>query len=90
MIGCSLFFCDVTRDVNTPDAVNRKTPLMIAIEHDKLDAVRELISKGADVKLTDAEGRNVLHYAVEFAHDENILKEVSAGMHALSAYKHTP
>ncbi|XP_065336569.1 uncharacterized protein LOC135937349 [Cloeon dipterum] len=62
-------------EINTVDLEGR-TALHYAAQCRDLDIVRELIEKGADIKLTDKKGKNTLHHALhthifEFIFEEN-------------------
>lgn len=50
--------------INALDTAN-KTPLITAAEAGNLPAVQALISQGANITLTDYQGFNILHYAVQ-------------------------
>ena len=41
-----------------------RTPLLIATENGKAEAVIELLENGADVEEVDYEGKNVVHFIV--------------------------
>ena len=42
-------------------------PLFEALKHDNAEIVRALVDHGANITLSDSAGRNVLHFAVEYA-----------------------
>ncbi|QLH42551.1 MAG: ankyrin repeat domain-containing protein [Coxiellaceae bacterium] len=48
---------------------NRKTPLMLACEHNQLDMVIWLLSRNPDVNAIDKEGFSSLHYAAQSGSD---------------------
>jgi len=52
-------------NINTKDRENKgKTPLIIAIEENKIEIVRELIKRGADINVTDYDGDTALIIAI--------------------------
>lgn len=54
--------CNASTDINCGDQ-DQKTPLMLAAEAGNVDGVKMLIHAGADPRLTDLEGNNLLYYA---------------------------
>nr|XP_023011651.1 fibronectin type 3 and ankyrin repeat domains 1 protein [Leptinotarsa decemlineata] len=59
-------------NVNRPLFFNKRTPLMVAVYEGKLQIASLLIDKGADEKLTDINGLNVLHYAADSNKEESV------------------
>ena len=59
---------EINRFAHRGDTVN-SLPLFEALKLDNAEIVRALLDHGADVTLSDSAGRNVLHFAVEFAPD---------------------
>ena len=51
-------------------------PLKGAIENRNINLIQNLIDLGADINQTDSEGRNALHWVVEFGNFEESEKEL--------------
>jgi ankyrin repeat protein len=66
--------CAVTTgtDINIRTAIQQKTPLMLALEHNQLEVVDLLLKRGVmmHLQLKDANGWTALHYAACFARVE--------------------
>ncbi len=56
--------CDATREINCIDNANR-TPLMLAISSQNIEAAKILVTQGADVTMTDEQGFSILHLAID-------------------------
>lgn len=56
-------------DINLRTAMQQKTPLMVALEHNQLEVVDLLLKRGVmmHLQLKDANGWTALHYAASFA-----------------------
>ena len=61
-IGAIRFFLDHKQDVNAQDN-NGCTPVVIAAQHNKANAVAFFVKNGADMTLTDKDGDSALHWA---------------------------
>ena len=61
-------------DVNVSRVGYGETPLMIAVAMQSMPAVKLLLSRGANIRAKDADGKNVLHWLVcnTFSEKENI------------------
>jgi hypothetical protein len=59
-------------DINLRTKLLKKTPLMVALEHNQLEVVDLLLKRGVmmHLELTDASGWTALHYAACFARVE--------------------
>ena len=51
----------------------QQTPLIIAVNHNRLSMVELFINQGADVSLCNAYGQNVFHYCTGYVSREEVL-----------------
>ena len=56
--------CDFGADVNFQGPVTQTTPLMFAARYKHIDVIKYLLSRGADSRLKDNEGRSAYDFAV--------------------------
>ena len=56
--------CEATPNINCLDNENR-TPLMLAISSQHIDAAKILVQQGADVTMTNYQGFSILHFAID-------------------------
>ncbi|KAJ8978030.1 hypothetical protein NQ317_013558 [Molorchus minor] len=67
-------------NINNPLQYNKRTALMVAVYRNRLQIASTLIEKGADIHATDVNGLNVLHYAVDSNHIDNVKFALQAGI----------
>lgn len=72
---------DMGTAVDLRTSHRKRTPLMIALEHDQQEAVFHLLRNGAmlNLELKDAEGWTALHYAAAFARVDLVLVRAAVG-----------
>lgn len=70
------FLITLGANINCAIPRTNRTPLMIALFHGRIEIVNTLIEKGANPDLTDINGLNALHYAV----DANDLSSVETAL----------
>jgi ankyrin repeat protein len=67
-----LCLCYLDLDVNSLDSNNQSTPLHVAAIHGHVEAIRFLVSVGANPELADSNGNTPLHYSASEGHSESV------------------
>jgi ankyrin repeat protein len=75
---CLQVLIDFGADVNHQDRERHRTPLICAAFSGRVECMRLLLEKNADVALTYTDGRTALHQAAAFGHPECVLLLIEA------------
>ncbi|XP_059153195.1 ankyrin-2-like [Physella acuta] len=62
----------LSKQIMENDEVTGQTPLMLAVQENRVTVCESLIEHGADVNETTPDGRTALHFAAQFSRDDTV------------------